>query len=139
MAVTRNVSEPAFGDPVGPWHRWFAWRPVRTVDRGLRWLRPLWRRRYQTKGHLPGPTYHWFHHAVADPNGVEYEGGDTNAGDREEAWEDVRETVEKAVNSCYGTDPRHGLLANAVADQIVYGKPIPWGLAKHFGQSDHMG
>lgn len=30
----------------GPEHRWFAWRPVFTHDRGWRWLRFVWRRRY---------------------------------------------------------------------------------------------
>ena len=29
----------------GPAFRWFAWRPVRTQDRGWRWLRKVWRRR----------------------------------------------------------------------------------------------
>jgi len=29
----------------GPIHRWFAWRPVDTEDRGWRWLRLVWRRR----------------------------------------------------------------------------------------------
>lgn len=32
-------------DTYGPTFRWFAWRPVRTSDRGLRWLRLLWRRK----------------------------------------------------------------------------------------------
>lgn len=29
----------------GPTHRWFAWRPVNTKDRGWRWLRFVWRYR----------------------------------------------------------------------------------------------
>ena len=24
---------------IGPWHRWFAWRPVLTEQHGWRWLR----------------------------------------------------------------------------------------------------
>lgn len=32
----------------GPEFRWFAWRPVNTVDRGWRWLRFVWRRRCYT-------------------------------------------------------------------------------------------
>lgn len=27
------------------WHRWFAWHPVGTPDRGLVWLRYVWRAR----------------------------------------------------------------------------------------------
>ena len=55
---------PLFGTPVGPWFRWFAWRPVRTVDRGWRWLMFVWRRRYQSKLNLPGPIDQWFHTVV---------------------------------------------------------------------------
>lgn len=62
-----RVSEPVFGDPVGPWFRWFAWRPVNTTDRGWRWLRPVYARRYQSKMHLPGPVVHWFNYSVIDP------------------------------------------------------------------------
>lgn len=25
----------------GPWHRWFAWRPVKTEQHGWRWLRTV--------------------------------------------------------------------------------------------------
>ncbi|MGJ4084341.1 hypothetical protein [Corynebacterium macclintockiae] len=35
----------------GPWHRWFAWRPVRTEQHGWRWLRTVERRQ------LTGPTF----------------------------------------------------------------------------------
>ena len=62
-----QVAEPAFGMPVGPWFRWFAWHPTKTTDRGWRWLRPVWRRRYQAKPYLDGPTMWWFNAAVADP------------------------------------------------------------------------
>ena len=30
----------------GPTFRWFAWHPVWTEDRGWRWLRFVWRRRW---------------------------------------------------------------------------------------------
>lgn len=36
------MSAPLFGTPVGPWFRWFAWRPVMTADRGWRWLIFVW-------------------------------------------------------------------------------------------------
>ena len=58
------TSKPLFGTPVGPWFHWFAWRPVRTADRGWRWLMFVWRRRYQTKLTLPGPIDQWFHTVV---------------------------------------------------------------------------
>lgn len=55
--------------------------------------------------------------------------------DRHALWERVRETAEKAVNSAYGTDPRHGLLAVAVADKVAHDKPLPWSLSRHFGRT----
>ena len=38
-------------DAYGPWHRWFAWYPVRTEQHGWRWLRTVERRQ------LTGPTF----------------------------------------------------------------------------------
>lgn len=61
-------TEPMFGDPIGPWFEWFAWHPVKTTDRGWRWLRPVWRRRWQTKRHLDGPTLQWLTEQVARPS-----------------------------------------------------------------------
>ena len=29
-----------------PWRTWFAWRPVRTIDRRIAWLRPIQRCTY---------------------------------------------------------------------------------------------
>lgn len=67
-AAGLRMYEPLFGRPITGWHRWFAWRPVETVDRGWRWLRPVWRRRLQSMAHLEGPTTTWFQHAVeVDP------------------------------------------------------------------------
>lgn len=47
----------------GPAFRWFAWRPVWTDDRGWRWLRRVWRRRFflSLDGH---PAMSWFVHSV---------------------------------------------------------------------------
>ncbi|QMU19319.1 hypothetical protein [Gordonia rubripertincta] len=59
-----DVYAPAFGNPVAPWHRWFAWRPVNTIDRGTRWLIPIWRRRCQKKFYLEGGADFWFQYAV---------------------------------------------------------------------------
>ncbi|KAB2808330.1 hypothetical protein F9L07_22710 [Pimelobacter simplex] len=64
------MSRPLFGTPIAQPFRWFAWHPVHTGDRGWRWLRPVWRQRYQTKVHLPGPIHQWWHHDV------ERDGGD---------------------------------------------------------------
>lgn len=46
----------------------------------------------------------------------------------------IHRTVERAVNAAYGTDPRHGLLGKAVAEQVVDGTPWPWSLSEQFGQ-----
>ena len=51
---------PVFGDWIGPPRQWWAWYPVRTFDGMLVWLRPVIRRRAQTKLTLPGPTLHWW-------------------------------------------------------------------------------
>ena len=56
--------EPSFGDAVAGWHRWFAWRPVETVDRGAVWLRVVNRRRIQKHHFLHGGADFWFQHAV---------------------------------------------------------------------------
>ena len=64
----RYEYDPEFGSPVGPWFQWFAWRPVRTTDRGWRWGVHCWRRRFQTKNYLDGPTHHWFLTIVDKPD-----------------------------------------------------------------------
>lgn len=55
---------PMFGEPVSEWFRWFAWRPVQTVDRGWRWMRPVWKRRISKHSYLDGGSDFWFQHAV---------------------------------------------------------------------------
>lgn len=50
-----SESRLMFCTAVGPWHRWFAWRPVNTVTHGWRWLRYVERQRVQSKVSLPGP------------------------------------------------------------------------------------
>jgi hypothetical protein len=59
--------QPRFAAPVGPWFRWYAWRPVRTEDRGWRWLRFVWRRRCQSHDYLDGPTVSFFQAVVTKP------------------------------------------------------------------------
>lgn len=54
LAMARKFEAvPAFGNPVGVWHRWFAWYPISTYDRGMRWLCTVERRRYVTHSYLP--------------------------------------------------------------------------------------
>jgi hypothetical protein len=55
---------PTFGEPVSGWFRWFAWRPVDTVDRGWRWLVVVHRRRIHKHQYLSGGMDWWFQHAV---------------------------------------------------------------------------
>lgn len=63
-----DVYAQSFVDPVADWHRWFAWRPVETADRGRQWLRMVNRRRIQKHHFLNGGADFWFQHAV-DPRG----------------------------------------------------------------------
>lgn len=46
---------PLFYVPTTPWVQSFAWLPVDTTDRGLVWLRRVYKRRIQKKLTLPGP------------------------------------------------------------------------------------
>ncbi|WGH21771.1 hypothetical protein SEA_INKED_89 [Arthrobacter phage Inked] len=62
--VDPSAWEPMFGRAHGDWYRWFAWRPVSTLDRGWVWLRPVWRRRIYKKEYLPGPSYSYFQNLV---------------------------------------------------------------------------
>lgn len=46
------------------WHQWFAWHPVNTPDRGLVWLRHVWRARHYPPD-IPGaPDPYWIHYAT---------------------------------------------------------------------------
>lgn len=58
------VPAPMFGDIIGPWHRWFAWRPVETFDGRKVWMRRVNRRRVQTKIWLPGSLDQWWQYAA---------------------------------------------------------------------------
>lgn len=66
--MTRDRFKPAYGEPITDWWQWFAWRPTDTVDRGLVWLRPVWRRRIAIYPYLwtSGPEF-WLQHAVVKP------------------------------------------------------------------------
>lgn len=64
MTTATDPYEPAFGRVITPWWRWFAWRPINTVDRGTVWLRLVWRRRIHKHQYLEGGSDFWFQHAV---------------------------------------------------------------------------
>lgn len=59
--------DPMFGSPIGPWHRVFAWLPVRTYDRRFVWLRPCWRRCIQKHQYLPGANDFWWQYSLEAP------------------------------------------------------------------------
>jgi hypothetical protein len=58
-----TVPQPQFGFPVAPFHRWFAWRPVRTYDGRLTWFRFVWRRLIQKHDYLHGRAAQWWQYA----------------------------------------------------------------------------
>jgi hypothetical protein len=65
--MSQDPYAPMFGWPVSSWYRWFAWRPVETVDRGTQWLRFVHRRRIHKHHYLVGGSDWWFQHVVEGP------------------------------------------------------------------------
>jgi hypothetical protein len=63
-----DIAMPCFGAPVGPWHRWFAWRPVRTFDMRLVWLRWVGRRCIQKHDYITGGGDFWWQYSVLKAN-----------------------------------------------------------------------
>ena len=56
-----------FGDPVGPWHDWFAWFPIRTYDQRFAWFRWVRRQSVQKHQYLDGgPDFWWRYHIEGD-------------------------------------------------------------------------
>lgn len=51
-----------------------------------------------------------------------------NTHNEQVLWEAIANEVSIVINTAYGTDPRHTMMARAAADKIAYGKPIPWGI-----------
>jgi len=60
-----DAAQPRFGNPVGPWHWWFAWRPIKTYDRRTVWLRWVLRRCIQKHEYLTGGDDFWWQFTVA--------------------------------------------------------------------------
>lgn len=59
---------PAFGDFVGPWFEWFAWRPIKTYNGRTAWLRKVWKRRVQAHDYLSGPNQgSWWWYCLENP------------------------------------------------------------------------
>ena len=46
----------------GPWHRWFAWHPVRTDWHGWRWLTTVYRRGWIAD--MPGDAHGWHYKPI---------------------------------------------------------------------------
>lgn len=55
----------------GCWHRWFAWRPVWTPDRGYQWMRMVWRCYTPPKYGVPGSCWTWNYRALRPAEGSE--------------------------------------------------------------------
>jgi hypothetical protein len=53
-----------FGDPVGPWHDWFAWFPIQTYDQRFAWFRWVRRRSIQKHQYLRGGADFWWQYHV---------------------------------------------------------------------------
>jgi len=68
--------QPLFGEPIAEWYRYFAWKPVSTLDRGHRWLCLVWKRKCQPHNYLPGPGTPFFQYRVSAPKEQQEEGGD---------------------------------------------------------------
>lgn len=59
--------EPMFGEPIADWYRYFAWKPVSTLDRGWRWLWPVWKRKCQPHEYLSGSMTPFFQYRATTP------------------------------------------------------------------------
>jgi hypothetical protein len=68
MQPVKENYKPTFGEPISVWVRWFAWKPVRTVDHGYLWLRFVYRRCIQKHDYLSGPMEWWWQYVKDNPN-----------------------------------------------------------------------
>lgn len=53
-----------FGDPIGPWHDWFAWFPIRTYDQRFAWFRWVRRQSVQKHQYLTGGADFWWRYHI---------------------------------------------------------------------------
>ena len=61
-----GAPDPRFGDPIGNWHKWFAWYPIQTFDGRTSWLRTIERRRIQLKSSITHMTSWWWQYRRSD-------------------------------------------------------------------------
>jgi hypothetical protein len=63
-AIQACDPRPRFGEPIGSWHRWFAWRPVKTYDQRRAWFRFVARRCIQKHEWLYGGSDFWWQYSL---------------------------------------------------------------------------
>jgi hypothetical protein len=51
-----------------------------------------------------------------------------------ETWLKIVDSVERVMNSCYGTDERHAMAANAVAQEVVFDIRPNLQISHYFGR-----
>jgi len=59
-----NKIKLTFADPIAPEYRWFAWYPVYTADRGMRWFSFVFKRKYGLHSYLSIPMGNFFMYSV---------------------------------------------------------------------------
>jgi len=67
--------KPLFAEPIADWYKYFAWKPVSTLDRGWRWFGIVWKRKCQPHSFLLGPMTSFFQYRSTKP---ETKKGDQN-------------------------------------------------------------
>lgn len=60
--------KPMFGEPISRWYKYFAWKPVSTLDRGYRWLWIIWKRKCEPHPYLSGPGHPFFQYRATKPD-----------------------------------------------------------------------
>lgn len=68
MSNELTIDRPAFGEYTGSWHKWFAWKPVKTYDQRFVWLRMVWRRGVYKHQYLHGGRDFWFWYSLDAPS-----------------------------------------------------------------------
>lgn len=63
----RDDMKPRFAEPIADWYRYFAWKPIETLDRGRRWLWVVYKRKCQPHSYLSGPQTPFFQYRATKP------------------------------------------------------------------------
>lgn len=118
--TTRRTCFPVGVDTSQPGYAYLdgQWGYCYTLGRHVSFDEPRWLERFQA------PTH-------PDPDPDEADPADPGMAAIDLAKR-VRDATQAAVDSALGTDPRHGLLARAVANKVAHDIPIPWSLSRHF-------